>query len=347
MYEVGFMLGCFLSERYYTSNVQRRAVILAYSMTTCSGISLALFKLYASSINNFEIIVVIGYTLSGLGQSLLIIVMVAYATPYIKLYPKSALLPVLVGLLNFSGAVGGLLSYLISNYEYSGYLNLGLNAILLTASILISWKLKQSPRRYSISVSNKPDIPFSYFSLTFYTYGVRFIKVIYSVYSSVLTRELIEYKVLKFTQEICVFQGIYSLSYSIGAALVFHFISNAKKNIGIPIMILGFLITTLGLFLTNVGFKTMKNKTNFMILVYLIDSMLGMLDGIVEPLILHKIVTRSNRPEFFTGLFYCLASISAVMVVSLSSYFSFRNFNNIIFALFFVLMNLSANILNQ
>ena len=104
-----------------------------------------------------------------------------------------------------------------------------------------------------------------------------------------------------------------------GAGLGFHFISKAKSNIGIPISILGFFISTLGLFLTNVGLEIMKTNSNFIVLIYVIDCLVGALDGIVEPLILHKIVTRSNRPEFFTGLFYCLASISAVMVVSLSS----------------------------
>ena len=173
MYEVGYMLGCFFSERFYTSNVQRKAVILAYTLTTSSGISLALFKIFESKVKNLEIIIVIGYTLSGLGQSLLIIVMVAYATPYIKLHPKSALLSVLVGLLNFSGAIGGLLSYLISTSQYSSWLNIILNTVLLTISILISSNLKQSPRSYTISLSKKPDIPFSYFSFTFYTYGVK------------------------------------------------------------------------------------------------------------------------------------------------------------------------------
>ena len=144
-------------------------------------------------------------------------------------------------------------------------------------------------------------------------------KVIYSLYSSVLTRKILEYKVLRFTEEMCIFQGIYSLSYSVGAGLGFYFISKAKRNIGIFIFILGFFISSLGLFLTNVGMEVMKTRSNFMALIFLIDCLVGTLDGIVEPLILHKIVTRSNRPEFFTGLFYCLASISAVMVVSLSS----------------------------
>jgi hypothetical protein len=174
MYEVGFMIGCYISEKYYTSNVQRKAVILAYSLTTFSSISLALFKIFEDKISGLESIIVLGYTLSGLGQSLLIIVMVAYATPHIKQYPKSALLPVLVGLLNFSGAVGGLLSFLISTSMYSGYLNIGLNIILLSISILISSNLKQSPRVYTISLSSKPEIPFSYFSVTFYAYGVNF-----------------------------------------------------------------------------------------------------------------------------------------------------------------------------
>jgi hypothetical protein len=144
--------------------------------------------------------------------------------------------------------------------------------------------------------------------------------VIYSVYSAVLARDLIRYRVLEFTQEICVFQGIYSLSYSIGAAVVFSYVSKARKNIGVIILVVGGIVAALGLFLTNASDDLMENKSNYITLVYTIDGFLGFLDGIYEPLILHKIVTQSNRPEFFTGLFYFLASISAVMVVSLSSY---------------------------
>jgi hypothetical protein len=174
-YELGFLIGCLFSERYYTSNVQREAVILAYSLTTFSSVSLSLYKIFKGYFKSFELVIAFGYAFSGAGQALLIIVMVAYATPYVQLYPKSALLPIIMGLLNFTAAVGALLTYTITLLKYSEYVSLCFNGLLLGLSILISWNLKELPRSYTISVCSKPEVPFSYFSIAFYAYGVRFI----------------------------------------------------------------------------------------------------------------------------------------------------------------------------
>ena len=172
-YELGFIIGCTFSERYYTSNVQRKAVILAYSLTTLSSVSLSLFNIFKGFYGKLEFIIALGYAFSGAGQSLLIIVMVAYATPYVQLYPKSALLPIIMGMLNFTGAVGALLTYTISLLQYSEYVTLCFNGLLLSLSILISFNLKEIPRCYRVSVSNKPEVPFGHFSFVFYSYGVR------------------------------------------------------------------------------------------------------------------------------------------------------------------------------
>ena len=117
MYEVGFLIGCIISERYYTSNVQKKAVYLAYTLTIFSSISLSLFNLLGSPGNNLEVIVVIGYTLSGCGQSLIVVLMVAYAAPHVRKNPKSALLPFILGLLNISGVVGALLTYFFNHLK--------------------------------------------------------------------------------------------------------------------------------------------------------------------------------------------------------------------------------------
>lgn len=172
MYEFGYILGCFVSERYYTSNVERKAVIFAYFLTVLSSVSLSLYKIFKSYYKDLEFIIALGYCFSGIGQSLLIIVMVAYATPYIRLYPKSALLPIMMGLLNFTAIVGTLLTYSISLFEHSAYISLCFNTLLLIISTLISMNLKNIPRCYTISNSSKPEVPFKNFSVTFYTYGV-------------------------------------------------------------------------------------------------------------------------------------------------------------------------------
>ena len=93
-------------------------------------------------------------------------------------------------------------------------------------------------------------------------------------------------------------------------------ISGEKKIMGISIAFCGFIITAFGMYINyqNTGYFYIDNYT--ITFIYVTDIILGFLDGILEPLILNKIVTQSNRPEFFTGLFYFQASLSALMVVS-------------------------------
>ncbi len=174
MYEVGFMVGCLFSERYYTSNVQKKAVFLAYSLSILSGLSLGIYKIFLKSSGEYvKSVIIVGYGLSGIGQSLLIILMVAYATPYVKSYPNTGLIPILLGLLNFSGLVGALLNYLITNIGFNtDWILLAITIIILLLSFAISWNLKGIPRVYIINNEMKPEIPFSYFSVSFYTYGV-------------------------------------------------------------------------------------------------------------------------------------------------------------------------------
>lgn len=174
MYEVGFLVGCIIAERYYTSNVQTKAVYSAYLLTIFSSISLSVYNLIGSTEDSLEVIVVIGYTLSGCGQSLIVVLMVAYATPHVRKNPMSALLPLILGLLNFSGVVGALLTYFISSIEFLPDLfMIILNLILLFLSVIISRNLKAIPIVYIINGEKRPEIPFSYFAIAFYTYGVK------------------------------------------------------------------------------------------------------------------------------------------------------------------------------
>ena len=169
VYNIGFMIGCIFSERYYTSNVQKKAIYISYTLSMCSGISLALKIIFTLP----SYCVAIGYTLSGIGQSWLIIVMVAYATPIIKSDNSSILLPIILGLLNFSGIVGATLFYVVKVIDNNtGYLLLSLNLLLLLVSYIISWNLKGIPCIYNGKSDHKPLIPFSNFSIVFYTYGV-------------------------------------------------------------------------------------------------------------------------------------------------------------------------------
>lgn len=115
----------------------------------------------------------------------------------------------------------------------------------------------------------------------------------------------------------CIYQGIYSFSYSIGASIIAYILFNGKKGIIYYLLTLGAIIAGLGLLLNN--YEELKNNDEHLWIIDAINSALGISDGIIEPLIIHRIVTRSNRPEFFTGLFYFLASISTIIIVSMPS----------------------------
>ena len=169
MYEVGYMIGCLISENYYSVNVQWKAVIIAYTLTMCSGISLSLFYM----IKRPEYIVLIGYTLSGIGQSLLIVLLIAYTTPIIKADSTSILLPIILGLFHFSGIIGSSLSYFIEKFfaTSQGLILFLLNLLLLFISYIISWTLKGIPTIYW-NINRTPEIPFSHFNIVFYTVGV-------------------------------------------------------------------------------------------------------------------------------------------------------------------------------
>lgn len=82
-------------------------------------------------------------------------------------------------------------------------------------------------------------------------------------------------------------------------------------------MITGTLITVIGLVLSCLSTTQLEKGNAALWIIDVLDALLGLIDGLIEPIILHKIVTRSNRPEFFTSLFYGLASISSIYVVSI------------------------------
>ena len=174
MYQAGFMIGCLISERYYSANVQWKAVIIAYTLTMCSGISLSLFYIIERPDGSGPgYIVLIGYTLSGIGQSLLLVLLIAYTTPIIKADPTSVLLPIILVFFHFPGIIGTSLSYFIEKFfaTYQGLILLLLNLLLLFISYIISWTLKGIPT-ICWNISRTPEIPFSHFNIVFYTVGV-------------------------------------------------------------------------------------------------------------------------------------------------------------------------------
>jgi MFS family permease len=168
MNELGFIIGCIVSEKYYTFNIQRTAIFIAYLLSICSSLSLYFLFLHGSNT-----LIVIGYTLSGIGQALLMVVIVTYTIPIIKNNPFCPVLPIVFCLLGVSGVLGSVLNiFLYDKNEASNYSLLGLNSVFIIISFIISWDLKGITKSSIITDNNKPIIPFEDFNIVFYAFGV-------------------------------------------------------------------------------------------------------------------------------------------------------------------------------
>lgn len=166
------MVGCIFSEKYYICNIQRKAVFVAYSLAISSIVSLYLSDLYDGLA---PYILYIGYFFTGVGQSLLSIILIAYATPFVRNCPtQSNLITILFGTLNIFGVIGAIIKYLLYKLSHDKLIMLLINVALLLASLIISRKLKGIPQVYYKYGESKPIIPFESFTIVFYTAGVIF-----------------------------------------------------------------------------------------------------------------------------------------------------------------------------
>ena len=132
-------------------------------------------------------------------------------------------------------------------------------------------------------------------------------------------------------KELCIYQGTYSACYFIGAMLVSLKLSKNVDVIKYLFPIAGFLVFGLGLYDSYASEKNEDHSNSILFVLDFINILLGLIDGIIEPTVLQKIVTNTNRPEFFTGLFYFLSSVSAMLVIAIPSYIIFREGNYLVF----------------
>jgi hypothetical protein len=344
------MLGCFFSERFYTSNVQKKAVILAYVLTVCSGVGFAVFSLIKDYDTYWSpIVIYVGYFLSGTGQALLLVVMAAYATMFVQNNPNFPIMPVLFGLINFSGLIGVLLNFIISFIHFinSAYILLALNAVVLGASISISWGLKGSPKIYVRDDNYKPDKPFTYYSVVFYTYGVINIQLLFGLYSGFFVNYLEKHKHFSLAVELCIYQSGYSLAYLIGAAIVAYSVRNDWNYLGYITCVAGVVTAGCGFLLIFLDHNTLKTDFLGLWITDVAVGMLGINDGILEPYVLHTLASTSNRPEFFTGLFYFLSSITSIFVLFVPPYRIYSVLTKATLVVFLVMTIASSRILRN
>ena len=168
---LGYVIGSILSEKFYLSFSKRKAAFISYFL--CVGSCLGL---YVHHYLNSVLVLVVGYTLSGIGQSLFYVLLVGYATPYIRAKEKSLLLSIVLGTMSTSGLIGTIFNYVMREVGiYSPTIYLIISFVILSLSIGISWNIKGFPHTYIKNNDSVPDVPFKYLYLFFYTYGVCFI----------------------------------------------------------------------------------------------------------------------------------------------------------------------------
>ena len=141
--------------------------------------------------------------------------------------------------------------------------------------------------------------------------------MLYGIFASVIPVYLKRYSTFEMRAELCVYQGVYSLAYFAGALLFAYSLNKNIEKLGNVLAIAGICIAAFGFALVNMHSDDQNRNITALWFVDGIDGLLGFIDGIIEPLVLQKIVTRSNRPEFFTGLFYFLSALFSIFVASL------------------------------
>ena len=118
----------------------------------------------------------------------------------------------------------------------------------------------------------------------------------------------------------CIYQGIYAIAYLIGAMCVVLKIWKKLKIDQYAVILSGLSIVGLGIYLWKIDLADHNNKTKVLYSINAIDFFLGIANAIMEATVLQKVVTNTNRPQFFTGLCYFLSSISSILVFYMPSY---------------------------
>ena len=122
------------------------------------------------------------------------------------------------------------------------------------------------------------------------------------------------------SEEMCIYQGIFGIAYFIGAMCV---VLKIWKNLNIDqyaVILSGLSIVGLGIYLWKIDLADHNNKTKVLYSINAIDFFLGIANAIMEATVLQKVVTNTNRPQFFTGLYYFLSSISLILIFDIPSY---------------------------
>ena len=135
---------------------------------------------------------------------------------------------------------------------------------------------------------------------------------------SCLIKVLIRYIQYILVKKLSIYQGVYSLSYVLGTIISIITILKDVKRVDILLFILGCAASILGILSTLVESDNLSDATDTELwMIHISVAAVGLSEGIIQPLLFKKIVTRTNRPEFFIGLFYFLTSIVIVAVIPL------------------------------
>jgi hypothetical protein len=166
MMSLGVACGTLTAEFFFTKLSKHHAIPVIMLMFIISVFFIILLSYYPS--NLAKAFILLSYACNFSAQMLLFIVELGYLSKYIKLNPNTFSLTILLSL-NQLTYIFGPLFFNMELWHYA----LSYTLIILI-SIIITWRFEVEPRFFaSISELKKSTtVPFSVFTISFYSFGV-------------------------------------------------------------------------------------------------------------------------------------------------------------------------------
>lgn len=165
LYSSSYCIGCLISESYYSKWNENYAILLLWVVFVISNVLVFLISLKANLL--FQVLSSVGYVFSSIAQAILVIVEIGYITAYMKQFPDSFALPLLLSLTQFCFILSFFLDFL------SPLMSLLIFFAVTAVCMGITWKFTGVPIDYpNKNCSRYIILPFAAFALEFYVFGV-------------------------------------------------------------------------------------------------------------------------------------------------------------------------------
>ena len=165
LYSGAYMLGCIISESYYSKWNEKNAIFFLWISFAISNSLIYLITIKPNTL--FKVLSSLGFALSSGSQAILMIVEIGYVTDYMRRYPDSFALSTLLSFTQVCFILLIPLSFI------SQFTSLMLSYVITAICIKITWKFTGTSPDYTDRTCTKDIIlPFSLFVLEFYVFGV-------------------------------------------------------------------------------------------------------------------------------------------------------------------------------